>query len=136
MRRLQDMSSTPTSTANDFQIATETFLRQPQLASFPVALAKLLRMETSSSKDKLFSLNLFIDERQIVRSSGSLHYPQLLAATHLFMMEFHEICHHAGPDCVKSFLQQRYFIFGVRAAPRTISYPYFQCHRFRAENVE
>ena len=52
------------------------------------------------------------------------------------MVHFHEICHHAGPEYVKSFLQQRYFIFGVRAALRTISYRCFQCRRFRAENVE
>ena len=52
------------------------------------------------------------------------------------MVHFHEICHHAGPEYVKSFLQQRYFILGVRAALRTISYRCFQCRRFRAENVE
>ena len=54
----------------------------------------------------------------------------------LLILNFHEICHHAGPEYVKSFLQQRYFIFGVRVTLRTMSYRCFQCRRFRAENVE
>ena len=117
--------------------------------SFPAVLGKLLRKESLSSKDKLLPLNPFIDERQIIRSSGRLQYAPVPAATRmpvvldaqnaitrLLMVHFHGICHHAGPEYVKSFLQQRYFIFGVRAALRTISYRCFQCRRFRAENVE
>ena len=148
-RCLRDPSSTPNLTANDFQLATETLLRQSQLPSFPAVLGKLLRKKPLSSKDKLLSLNPFIDERPIIRSSGRLKYIPLPAATRLpvvlvaqnaitrlLMLHFHEICHHAGPEYVKSFLQQRYFIFGVRAALRTISYRCFQCRCFRAENVE
>ena len=52
------------------------------------------------------------------------------------MLHFHEIRLHAGPEYVKSFLQESCFIFGVRAALRTISYRCFQCRRVRAENVE
>ena len=149
IRRLRDPSSTPNLTANDFQLATETLLRQSQLVAFPAVLGKLLRKESLSSKDKLLPLNPSIDERQIIRSSGRLQYAPLPATTRmpvvldaqnaitrLLMVHFHEICHHAGPEYVKSFLQQRYFIFGVRAALRTISYRYFQCRRFCAENVE
>ena len=69
VRRLRDPSSTPNLTANDFQLATETLLRQSQLASFPAILGKLLRKEPLSSEDKLLSLNPFIDERQFIRSS-------------------------------------------------------------------
>ena len=47
-----------------------------------------------------------------------------------------ESCHHADPEYVKSFPQQRYFVFGVRAALLTIRYCWFQCRRFQAENVE
>ena len=149
IRRLRDPLSTPNLTAIDFQLATETLLRQSQLVSFPAVLGKLLRKESLSSKDKLLPLNPFIDERQFIRSSGRLQYAPLPAATRmpvvldaqnaitrLLMVHFHEICHHAGPEYVKSFLQQRYFIFGVRAALRTISYRCFQCRRVLAENVE
>ena len=149
IRRLRDPSSAPNLTANDFQLTTETLLRQTQLVSFPAVLGKLLRKESLASKDKLLPLNPFIDERQIVRSSGRLQYAPLPATTRmtvvldaqnaitrLLIIHFHEICHHAGPEYVKSFLQQRDFFFGVRAALRTISYRCFQCRRFRAENVE
>ena len=149
IRRLRDPSSAPSLIANDFQLATETLLRQSQLVSFPAVLGKLLRRDSLSSKDKLLPLNTFIDERQIIRSSGRLQYAPLPAATRmpvvldaqneitrLLMVYFHKICHHAGPEYVKSLLQQRYFIFGVRAALRTISYRCFQCRRFRAENVK
>ena len=149
IRCLRDPSSAPNLTANDFQLATETLLRQSQLVSFPAVLGKLLRKESLSSKDKLHPLNPFLDERQIIRSSGRLQYAPLPAATRmpvvldaqnaitrLLMVHFHESCHHAGPEYVKSFLQQRYFNFGVNAALCTISYCCFQCRRFRAENVE
>ena len=132
---LRDPSSTPNFTANDFQLATETLLRQSQLASFPAVLGKLFRKESLSSKDKLLPLNHFIDERQIICSSGRLQYAPLPAAirmpvvldaqnakTRLLMVHFHENCNHAGPEYVKSFLQKRFFIFGVLAALRTISY--------------
>ena len=72
LRRLRDPSSAPNLTANDFQLATETHLRRSQLVFFPAVLGKLLRKESLSSKDKLFPLNPFIDERQIIRSSGRL----------------------------------------------------------------
>ena len=72
IRRLRDPSSTPNPTANDFQLATETLLRQSQLVSFPAVLGKLLRKESLSSKDKLLPLNPFIDERKTIRSSGRL----------------------------------------------------------------
>ena len=58
------------------------------------------------------------------------------AITRLLMLHFHEIRLHAGPEYVKSFLQESCLIFGVRAALRTISYRSFQCRRFRAENVQ
>ena len=58
------------------------------------------------------------------------------AITRLLMLHFQEIRLHAGPEYVKSFLQESCFIFGVRAALRTISYRCFQCRRFRAENVQ
>ena len=131
------------------RFSSETLLRQSQLASFPAVLGKLFRNESLSSKDKLLPLMPFIDGRQFIRSSGHLQYAPLPAATRmpivldaqnaitrLLMVHFHEICHHAGPQYVKSFLQQRYFIFGVGAALRTISYRCFQCRRFRVENVE
>ena len=38
IRRLRDPSSAPNLTANDFQLATETLLRQSQLVSFPAVL--------------------------------------------------------------------------------------------------
>ena len=41
-----------------------------------------------------------------------------------------------GPEHVKAFLQQRFLIFGVRCALRTLSHRYFTCRRFRAQNVE
>ena len=149
IRSLRDPSSTPNLTANNFQLATETLLRQSHLASFPAVLGKLLRKESMSSKGKLLPLNPFIDERQLIRSSGRLQYAPLPAATcmpivlgaqnaitRLLMVHFHEICHHACPEYVKSFLQKRYFMFGVRAALRTISYRCFQCRRICAVNVE
>ena len=108
----------------DFQLATGTLLRQSQLASFPTVLGKLLRKVTLSFIHKLLSLNPLTGERQIIRSSGRLQYAPLPAATRmpvvldahnaitrLFMLHFHEICPHTGPEHLKSFLQQPYFIF-------------------------
>ena len=43
IRRLRDPSSAPTLTANDFQLATETLLRQLQLVSFPAVLPRVFQ---------------------------------------------------------------------------------------------
>ena len=124
MSHLLDPSSTPKLTAIDFQLATETLLRQWQLASFPAVFGKLLRKESLSYKYKLSTLNPFVDEQQVIHCSGRLQYAMLPAATRmpvvidiqsaitrLLVVHFHEICHNAGPEYVKSFLQQGVFHF-------------------------
>ena len=134
IRRLRDPSSTPNLTANDFQLATETLLCQSQLVSFPAVLGKLLRKESLSSKDKLLPLKPFIDERQIIRSSGRLQYAPLPAATRmpvvldaqnaitlLLMVHFHEICHHAGPEYVISATTLFHFWRPCRPAHHQLS---------------
>ena len=83
IRRLRDPSSTPNLTAFDFQLATDTFLRQSQVVSFPAVFGKLLRKESLSYKDNLLPLNPFIDERQILYALQDVYnthrYPQLPA---------------------------------------------------------
>ena len=69
IRRLRDPSSSPNLQANDFQLATETLIRQSQVPSFPAVLGKLLRKQPLLSKDKLPSLNTFKEESSTKRSS-------------------------------------------------------------------
>ena len=130
----QRQSSSPDLTTYDFQLATETLLRQSQLASFQAVLEKLLRKEPLSSKEKLLSLYPFIDERQIIRSSGRLQYAPLPAATRmtvvldaqnaiirLLLLHFHEICHHAGPEYVMHFCNNDIsFLASVRLYAPTV----------------
>ena len=54
----------------------------------------------------------------------------------LLVEHSHAVCHHAGPEYVKVFLQQRYLIIGVRCALRSVSHRCFACRRFRAENIQ
>ena len=78
IRRLRDPSSKPNFTANDFQLTTETLLRQSQLVSFPAVLGALLRKESLSSKE--LPLNPFIDKLYALPDVYITHrYPQLPA---------------------------------------------------------
>ena len=150
LRRLQDPSSPSNLTANEFQLAQETLLRQLHLGSFPAVLGTIvLRKGPLSSKrqspiSEPFHLRT---PKYTIFWTFTIHtvtrsYPLSVvlvaqnAITRVLLVHFHEICHHAGPEYVKSFLQQRYFIFSVSAAQRTFSYRCFQCRHFRAENVK
>ena len=105
--------------------------------------------ESLSSKDKLLPYSPVLDEHAVLRSAGRLQYAPLPSSTRipivldarnrivqLLLQHYHAVCHHAGPEYVKAFLQQRFLIFGVRCALRTLSHRCFTCRRFRAQNVE
>ena len=102
-----------------------------------------------SPQNKLLPYNPVLDDQGILRSAGRLKYAPLPESTRLpiildaknplvklLVEHSHAVCHHAGPEYVKAFLQQRYLIIGVRSALRSVSHRCFDCRRFRAENIQ
>ena len=149
VRRLRHRSSDHSLITDDFQRAQHLLFRQSQIESFPSTIAQLHSEESLSSKDKLLPYSPVLDEHAVLRSAGRLQYAPLPSSTRipivldarnrivqLLLQHYHAVCHHAGPEYVKAFLQQRFLIFSVRCALRTLSHRCFTCRRFRAQNVE
>ena len=149
VRRLRNRSSDRSLNTHDFQCAQHLLFRQSQIESFPSTVAQLHNKESLSSKDKLLPYSPVLDEHAVLRSAGRLQYAPLPPSTRnpivldarnrivqLLLQHYHAVCHHAGPEYVKAFLQQRFLILGVRCALRTLSHRCFTCRRFRAQNVE
>ena len=91
-----------------------------------------------TSHDKLIPFRPFIDQDSLLRSHGRLVYAPLAPAirnpllldskepiTKLYLKHAHEICCHAGPEFVKTFVEQRFKVLGIRAALRSINYRCF-----------
>ena len=140
VRRLRNRSSDSSLNTDDFQCAQHLLFRQSQIDSFPSTVAQLHNKESLSSKDKLLPYSPVLDEHAVLRSAGRLQYALLPSSTRnpmvfdarnrivqLLLQHYHAVCHHAGPEYVKAFLQQRFLIFGVRCALRTLSHRCFTC---------
>ena len=149
VRRLRSRNSDTGLITADFQIARLLLIRQSQAESFSSTVAHLNCNLRPSPQDKLLPYNPVLDDQGILRSAGRLKYAPLPESTRLpiildaksplvklLVEHSHAVCHHAGPEYVKAFLQQRYLIIGVRCALRSVSHRCFACRRFRAENVQ
>ena len=101
-------------------------------------------------KNKLIKFNPYLDHKHMLRSRSRLEFaptmelesrhPLILLATHptvkLYLQHAHQICMHQGQEFVKSFVQQRYHIIGIRQALRSIAHHCFLCRRYKADNLQ
>ena len=100
------------------------------------------------TKDKLLQLSPFLQDN-ILRVGGrtkrstlcyNTKHPIILNAkefiTRLFLIKCHEICMHFGTEYVKNYVQQNFYVFGLRDAPRSITYRYFDCRRFKGQGLQ
>ena len=149
VRRLRSRNTDTGLITSDFQLARLPLIWQSQAESFWSTVANLNCNLRPSPQDKHLPYNPVLDDQGNLRSAGRLKYAPLPESTRLpiildaknplekFLVEHsHAVCHHAVPEYVKAFLQQRYLIIGVRCALRSVSHRCFACRRFRAENIQ
>ena len=149
VRRLCFRHSDTSLITADFHLARLLLIRQSQTESFSSTVAYLNCNLRPSPQDKFLPYNPVLDDQGILRSAGRLKNAPLPESTRLpiildtnnplvklLVEHSHAVCHHAGPEYVKDFLQQRYLIIGVCSALRSVSHRCFACRRFRAENIQ
>ena len=56
--------------------------------------------------------------------------------TRLFLVKCHEICMHFGTEYVKNYVQQNFYVLGLRDALRSITCKYFDCRRFKGQGLQ
>ena len=149
VRRLHTRNSDTGLITDDFQLARLLLIRQSQAELFSSTVAHLNCNLRPSPQDKLLPYNPVLDDQGILRSACRLKYAPLPESTRLpiildaknplvklLVEHSHAVSHHAGPEYVKAFLQQRYLIIGVRCALRSVSHRCFDRRRFRAKNIQ
>ena len=110
---------------------------------------EVLKAKKSLSKDsKLYQLNPFLDEEQLLRVGGRLQnsemsydakHPVILGKHHitlLLLRHTHIMRHHEGVESMLSFLRQRYWIVGVRRLLRSVKSACVACRRYDAKSAD
>ena len=102
------------------------------------------------SKSKLIGLLPFLDSDDIMHSNGRLRkadeeyqtkhviilHSQHRAGKH-FLDEMHKTCHHDGDEYLRSEVQQKFWIIGLRNALRSVKHDYVHCKNLaRAMNIQ
>ena len=96
------------------------------------------------------NLNPIIDQNGLLRSSGRLLFapteleiekcPIILDAkekiARLYLEHAHRICAHQATEPVKAFVQQRYYVIGLRKTLLSIKYRCFLCRRLDYQNIQ
>ena len=117
--------------------------------SFSSTIAYLNRKLRPTTHDKFLPYSSVLNDQGILRSATRLKYAPLPESTRLpiildaknplvklLVEHSHAVCHHAGPQYVNTFMQQRYLINGVRSALRSGSHRFFASRHFRAESIQ
>ena len=133
---------------NDVENARNHLIQVTQQNSFGPSIALLNKNKNLPSKDKLLPLSPFLKDN-ILRVGGrtkrstlgyNTKHPIVLNAkesiAQLFLEKCHEICMHFGTEYVKNFVQQSYYVFGLRDSLRSISYKCFECRRFKGQGLQ
>ncbi|XP_075264214.1 uncharacterized protein LOC142356135 [Convolutriloba macropyga] len=121
-----------------------------QVNSFPTVIELLKSSRKLDPKFKHRSLNPMLDKNGILRVCGRLifalselelaKWPKLLHAKdhicRLYLELAHRISVHQGTEATKAFVQQRYYVIGLRRTLQSIRYKCFLCRRFEPQSIE
>ena len=137
-------------TVEDVELSKSYLIQMSQVNSFPTVIELLKGSRKLSPKLKHRSLNPMLDKNGILRVCGTLifapselelaKWPILLHAKdhicRLYIEHAHRICVHQGTEATKTFVQQRYYVIGLRRTLQGIRYKCFLCRRFEPQNIE
>ena len=132
----------------EVQNAELVISRIAQRESFPELLQKLVDGNGEKVKHDLTKLSPFIDSHSTVRLKGRLSkatisddakQPILLSAKHpmvvLMLRQMHEDNHHEGTEYVRSLVQQRFWVIGLRNALRSIKAKCIKCRKLAVQPI-
>ena len=137
-------------TKDDVCLSQSFLLKLSQNNAFSSTINALKRTQKLDAKSKLRNLNPIIDQNGLLRSSGRLLFapteleiekcPIILDAkekiARLYLEHAHRICAHQATEPVKAFVQQRYYVIGLRKTLLPIKYRCFLCRRFDTQNIQ
>ena len=129
-------------TALERQKVELLILQMAQRESFAELFSKLQDNSDERVKHDLAKLSPFVDSDNTIRLKGrlskatisdDLKHPILLSAKHpavvLIMIQMHEDNHHEGTEYVRSLVQQRLWVIGLRNALRSIKSKCVKCRK-------
>ena len=127
-------------TALERQKVELTILLMIQRDSFAELFKKLEEGSGERVKHDLAKLSPFVDSDNTIRLRGrlskatvskDLKHPILLSAKHpaviLMLRQMHEDNHHEGTEYLRSLVQQRFWVIGIRSALRSITSKCVRC---------
>jgi len=130
---------------NELTNAMHVLIKIVQSIEFNNEIISLKTNQTLSCRNKILSLNPFLDNSGILRVGGRLRHanlayshkhPILLPKRHvltdLIVRYYHDILLHAGPQLVQSCIQEQYWIIGARDVIRHLIRKCVKCCRIRA----
>ena len=137
-------------TVEDIELSKSYLIQMSQVNSFPTVIELLKGSRKLDPKFEHRSLNPILDKIGILRVCGSLIFapsglelakrPILRHAIdhicRLYLEHAHRICVHQGTEANKAFVQQRYYVIGLRRTLQSIRYKCFLCRRFEPQNIE
>ena len=128
---------------DEYQEAEQMMISLVQKEAFPTDYAALTENKELSSKSSIAQLCPFIDDNGIMRARGRLSkadfefdikHPILLPAKHFTMQLMIKKCHldncHQDVESMLHELQQKFWIFGLRNAIRSLKSRCVPCRKY------
>ena len=132
----------------DIEKSRNHLLQASQQNSFGTSINLLKQKKSLPAKDKLLQFSPFFRDNTL-RVGGrtkrstlgyNTKHPMILNAkefiTRLFLVKCHEVCMHFGTEYVKNYVQQNFYVLGLRDALRSITYNCFDCRRFKGQGLQ
>ena len=124
-------------------------LKKSQMESFGQSYQALAAGKPMAASDHLNKLSPFMDDQNLMRLKGRLRHadasyemkhPILLSAKHpivrILIEDAHESNYHEGTEYVRSILQQKYWIIGLRNALRNVEMKCVKCRKHQVGGVQ
>ena len=126
----------------EMQQVIRLLLRKSQMESFGQSYQALAASKPMAASDHLNKLSPFMGDQNLMRLKGRLRHadagygmkhPILLSAKHPIVRKLiedaHESTYHEGTEYVRSLLQQKYWIIGLRNALRNVKMKCVKCRK-------
>ncbi|KAG7305534.1 hypothetical protein JYU34_009613, partial [Plutella xylostella] len=136
-------------TASELEDAMQVLCKIVQSDMFCKQKSILSNKKPLPSKDKLLSLNPFVDDAGIIRVGGRLSntnyaydtkHPILLHASHhitkLLAQHYHKILLHPGPQLLLATLRHKFWIINGRNLTRKVTHTCITCLRFSGKTYQ
>lgn len=140
---------TGTLSVTELRLAEEGLIKSCQEEAFYQEMDNLANNQPINKKSKLKSLNIFLDEKGILRVGGRLmnasisyeaKHPIILPAgkhlTKIIIHQMHIDTHHGGPQLMRSLLMRKYWIIQGKRMIHSEFSKCVVCRKFKGESYK